>query len=281
MEEEEDFTIDDEGRLDLRYRGWTEVDSGCFNLLNQISILDISFNQLQTLPDEIGMLKMVTNLNCACNALQSIPSAIGRLRRLKILNLTGNRLNSLPDDIGKCHRLSTIYLNENRVDELPASLGQCISLKELHLDNNVLTSLPLDLAKVRETLEVVSVRNNPTLSIIPTKMHGNSRVIIWIICFLYEQGILIDTIQSSSLEMTTLANQNKFTIGENKKQIQGLEEEIKLLREERESVQYYLRLREQWRKSRMKWQKFRSFVNTMMSRESKIAIRVIPDEEEW
>ena len=281
MEEEEDFTIDDEGRLDLRYRGWTEVDSGCFTLVNQISILDISFNQLQTLPDEIGMLKMLTNLNCACNALQSIPPAIGRLRRLKVLKLNGNRLKSLPDEIGNCRRLSTIYLNENRLDELPASVGQCISLKELHLDNNVLTSLPLNLAKVRETLEVVSVRNNPTLSIIPTKMQANSRVIIWIICYLYEQGKLIDTIQSSSLEMGTLANQNKFTIEENKKQIHGLEEEIKLLREERESVQYYLRLREQWRMSRMKWQKFGSFVKTMMSRESKIAIRVIPDEEEW
>jgi len=280
MEEEENFTLDDEGRLDLRYRGWTEVDSGCFTLVNRVCILDMSFNQLRTLPDEIGMLKMVTNLNCACNVLESIPPAIGRLRRLKILRLNGNMLKSLPDDIGSCHGLTTIYLNENRVDELPASVGQCISLKELHLDNNMLTSLPLDLAKVGETLEVISVRNNPSLSIIPKKMHDNSRVIIWIIRFLYEQGKLIDTIRSSSLELGALVNQNKLTIGENKKQIQGLEKEIKLLREERESVQYYLRLREQWRMSRMKWLKFGSFVKTMMSRESKIAIRVISDEEE-
>ena len=278
--EDEDFIIDDEGRIDLRYRGWPEVDATTFTFAKQLTVLDLSFNQLQTLPDEIGTLKMLTILNCACNVLESIPPAIGRLRRLQRLKLNGNRLKILPDEIGDCHRLSVICLSENQMNRLPDSVNRCMSLTELHLENNVLTCLPLGLANMKDTLHVINVKNNPMTATIPEEMHDNSGVIMWIICFLHEQQTMVDTIQLSLLEMSTLIKVNAHITEEHRNQIRSLGEEGKVLQKERESTRYFIRLRDWWRKGRVRLKVFQSFVKTMMSRESKIAIQVIPDQEE-
>jgi len=278
--EDEDFTIDNEGQIDLRYRGWKEVNAMTFTFANQLAVLDLSFNQLQTLPDEIGTLMMLKTLNCACNILESIPSAIGRLTRLKWLKLNGNRLKMLPDEISDCRRLSVLCLSENQIDRLPESLSCCTSLTDLHVENNMLTYLPLGLANIKDTLLVINVKNNPMLLTIPAEMHDNAKVIMWIVCFLLEQKTLVDTIQLSSSGMSSLSNLNKTIIEERRKQIHDLEEEAKILNEERESTRFFLRFRELSRKGKAKLNEFRSFAMTMISRESKIAIQVMPEEEE-
>ncbi len=241
--EEDNIYVDDEGHLDVRYRGWTQPDPNLFTLSAKIVSLDISFNQLQTLPDEIGSLRRMKIFNCSCNRLEVIPPTIGNLRVIRELKANGNKLKSLPREIGKCSRLSTMILSENNLAHLPSSIEHCISLKVLELQNNKLKSLPLSLANLKDTLQKIDVRNNQGLSIIPRKLHGNSFVIMWIISFLNEKTSLLERINSSTMDMSILTRTNKDIMVNYREQMENIHRERRVLVKERLSVKYYLVIR--------------------------------------
>ncbi len=66
---------------------------------NELTELDLSNNQLETLPAEIGQLKNLTALNLAANQLKTLPAEIEKLKNLTTLYLSGNQLTSLPAEI--------------------------------------------------------------------------------------------------------------------------------------------------------------------------------------
>ena len=267
--EDDDFTIDNDGSLDLRYRGWTEIDNKVYSLAKDIISLDLSFNQIQSLPDEIGLLKTMKHFNCACNALNELPTSIGRLRRMNELKLNGNKLSTLPDQIGLCCRLSKLYLNENALVSLPHSIAECSSLTILHLQNNNLTFLPLKMSTSKGTLVEINLENNPDLSIIPSKMQANSAVIMWIICLLHKNKVTVESIRNSTLEMSILAQKNQEQISEGHNRILKLEEEKQKLIHERESVMYYIMVRERYRAISKKMQNLSSFCKSMLVRDGR------------
>ena len=270
--EDDDFTIDQEGRLDLRYRGWSEIDSTVFSMVQQIEILDVSFNQMETLPDEIGLLKKMTIFNCACNALTQIPSSIGRLRKLKELKLNGNKVSTLPIEIRDCHRLCKLYLNENRLETLPDSIGDCSNLSEINLQNNSLHSLPFSLVKLKETLQVLKLENNEQLSIIPSQMQGNTSVSMWIICLLADHFTKISIIRNATLEMSVLSQKNKDEIEETLLRIHAHEEEQRNLIAERNSVNNFITARRWYRIGKIKIRNMKHFLKKMLNRESRISV---------
>ena len=270
--EDDDFTIDQEGLLELRYRGWTAIDATVFSMVQEIVILDLSFNQMQSLPDEIGLLKQMATFNCSCNALTKVPPSIGRLRRLKELKLNGNKLSTLPNEISDCRKLSKLYLNENGLKQLPDSIGECACLKILYLQNNALHSLPLTLAKLKDSLEVLNLENNPDLSIIPSKMRENSAVSMWIICLLDQHTIMARTIRHTTLEMSVLGQKIREEIEEGRSQLCKLEEEQRDLIEERESVSIFIIAQGWYRIGIIKIQKLKSFRKKMLRRDNSVGI---------
>ena len=270
--EDDDFTVDQEGGLDLGYRGWIEIDTITFTLAVQIVTLDLSFNQLKCLPEEVGLLKKMKRFNCACNAIEFVPRSIGRLRQLEELKLNGNRLAQLPVEIGYCRRLSKMYLNENRLEELPDSIGDCVSLTILHLQNNKLKSLPLTLAKLKDSLRVINLANNNELAIIPVKVHEAYEVIIWIVVFLYDKNKMIDAIRATKFELSTLAKMNREIIEECRHRMNSLDEEKGRFLEERDSIKMFIIFRDFHRKSKKKMNKMKEFCKKMIARDSTISI---------
>lgn len=270
--EDDDFTIDEEGGIDLRYRGWTEIDHTIFSLVQHIEILDLSFNQMQTLPDEIYLLKKMKVFNCTCNFLASIPSTIGKLKRLKELRLNGNKLTTLPNEIGECRRLSKLYLNENRLEKLPEMIDGCESLEYLYLQNNSLLTLPLSLAKLKDTVKVINLENNPKLSIIPSEMHENTAVSMWIICLLEKHADTFAKIRNTTFEMSTMVRTNKDIIEEYQRTISSLEESLRVLNEEKVSHKNFFILRSWYRKCRNRIKLFKSFCKKMQRRDKSVGI---------
>ena len=111
--EDEDCSVNEEGKIDVRYRGWTEIDCSIYNFYEQVISLDLSFNRLRFIPDEIGKLSRMTNLNCENNDIESLPESMGKLRLLKVLKVSKNNLTSLPTSIGKCRKLTELYVDNN------------------------------------------------------------------------------------------------------------------------------------------------------------------------
>ncbi|NXO59599.1 LRC59 protein, partial [Aramus guarauna] len=108
--------------------------------------LDLSLCNLNEVPvRELAALPKATILDLSCNNLISLPSDFCSLMHLVKLDLSKNRLQQLPLDFGRLVNLQHLDLLNNRLVTLPVSFAQLKNLKWLDLKDN-----PLDpvLAKV-------------------------------------------------------------------------------------------------------------------------------------
>ncbi|NXJ09821.1 LRC59 protein, partial [Odontophorus gujanensis] len=108
--------------------------------------LDLSLCDLSEVPvRELAALPKATVLDLSCNNLVSLPSDFCSLTHLVKLDLSKNRLQQLPVDFGRLVSLQHLDLLNNRLVTLPVSFAQLKNLKWLDVKDN-----PLDpaLAKV-------------------------------------------------------------------------------------------------------------------------------------
>jgi Leucine-rich repeat (LRR) protein len=104
--------------------------------------LDVGFNRIASLPEDIGMLKRLLSLSLSSNALVTLPCALCDLDLLRTLHLGGNQLAGLPDAMGGLRSLRALGLNCNRLVALSPSMGALGSLETLRLHGNGLRILP-------------------------------------------------------------------------------------------------------------------------------------------
>lgn len=118
---------------------------------SNVKTLDLSGQQLTTLPDSVLNQTDVTVLNLSNNQLTSLPAGIARLINLEILNIENNRLEGkLPEEIGDLKNLKEIRSNNNRMSGIPAAIGQLSKLEVADFSNNRLVGLPLELGNLSQ-----------------------------------------------------------------------------------------------------------------------------------
>ena len=103
MEEYDDLAAGPtkDGSLNLSHDTWRIVpDLSEFS--SRILHLDMSNNQLVSIPESIGNLILLQTLNVSFNQIEVVDGAIGKCVRLRRLNLSRNRIQSLPSSIGSC-----------------------------------------------------------------------------------------------------------------------------------------------------------------------------------
>jgi len=132
--------------------------------LSQLQMLDVSNNQLTSLPAEIGKLTQLQRLLVENNQLTSLPAEIGQLAQLQTLGVRNNQLTSLPAEIGKLVQLGWLEVSNNQLTSLPAEIGQLAQLQRLIVRNNQLTSLPAEIGKLIQLMGLV-VSNNQLTSL--------------------------------------------------------------------------------------------------------------------
>ncbi|ERE67712.1 putative protein flightless-1 like protein [Cricetulus griseus] len=117
--------------------------------LDDLSVLDLSHNQLTECPRELENAKNMLVLNLSHNSIDSIPNQLFiNLTDLLYLDLSENRLESLPPQMRRLVHLQTLVLNGNpllhaQLRQLPAMMA----LQTLHLRNTQRTqsNLPTSL----------------------------------------------------------------------------------------------------------------------------------------
>ena len=117
-------------------------------LLTKLQELWLIYNRLQSIPIEIGKLKMLRILHLFGNKLQTIPKEIGQLKMLQILSLHHNCLQSIPKELGQLPVLYTLFLSNNKLKTIPKELGQLTMLGSLELHCNQLQSIPKELGQL-------------------------------------------------------------------------------------------------------------------------------------
>lgn len=155
-------TPEDTYRLSLSRTGLT-IFPKCLTRLTHLNMLDLSCNQLNKLPDNIGVLGSLTRLDVRSNKLQALPQSISRMARLTYLNASNNFLTSegLPPSLGSLANLKTLNLGLNRLDSLPPTFEGLRGLEELKLFYNQFVAAP-EFLKGLSNLRV-DLRGNPLL----------------------------------------------------------------------------------------------------------------------
>lgn len=287
---DENIQPDSSGALELKYRGWTELPNlasfaycllslgepipGCFSFLFVFShltpnaTLDVSFNQLQSLPDEITSLcylqtlgkinptssllvDVATNLNpistsdVSCNKLQALPKSIGSLENLTVLKANGNQIAVLPSSIGDLQNLQQLILSENNITALPQELEGCTSLQRLLLQNNDLSRLPLSLATLKGTLREIDLANNnhQLTTTIPAEVLRDLDSIMWILTLQREKRLCIDTLKQDTKHVQHEIVGYEMELLRLEEQIAMLEEKKRNVKSDLEEVKYFLMAR--------------------------------------
>lgn len=129
-----------------------------------LEVLDLSGNQLTSLPDEFASLQKLKILFCSDNPFKSLPTVLGRCPNLSMVGfkanqieevsaealppalrwliLTDNQLTRLPDALGERPLLQKLMLAGNHLQGLPDSLQHCHRLELLRISANRFSALP-------------------------------------------------------------------------------------------------------------------------------------------
>ncbi|XP_012520426.1 PREDICTED: protein flightless-1 homolog isoform X2 [Propithecus coquereli] len=126
--------------------------------LDDLSVLDLSHNQLTECPRELENAKNMLVLNLGHNSIDAIPNQLFiNLTDLLYLDLSENRLESLPPQMRRLVHLQTLVLNGNpllhaQLRQLPAMTA----LQTLHLRNTQRTqsNLPTSLEGLSNLADV-------------------------------------------------------------------------------------------------------------------------------
>jgi len=186
-------------RLDLS-ADLDEFPEAIFSLADSLEVLNLSGNQLSSLPADLPRLHKLRVLFCSDNRFSEVPAVLGQCPQLEMIGfkanqinhlpaaalpaklrwliLTDNQLEQLPNELGQCRQLQKLMLAGNRLRELPASLAQCVNLELLRIAANQLDALPLWLLQLPrlswlayagnpfcDRLEAASLRQHPLRAI--------------------------------------------------------------------------------------------------------------------
>ncbi|QZA58427.1 leucine-rich repeat domain-containing protein [Candidatus Rhabdochlamydia porcellionis] len=163
-------------QLDLSKNQLTTLPD-TFGNLSQLTELDLSTNQLTTLPDTFGNLAQLIWLDLNTNQLTTLPDTLGNLARLAELDLSTNQLTTLPDTFSNLAQLTQLGLSINKLTTLPDAFSSLSQLAILDLSTNQLTNLPDTLGNLSRLTELdLSINQLTTLP----DTFGNLTQLIWL-----------------------------------------------------------------------------------------------------
>ena len=129
-----------------------------YDLAETLEILDLSGNDLSSLPDDFGRLHKLRILFFSDNQFTELPSVLGQLSSLTMVGFKANKIRKVPA-ASLAKSIRWLILTDNQISELPAEIGQCTQMQKLMLAGNQLQSLPDEMAACKQ-LELLRIAAN-------------------------------------------------------------------------------------------------------------------------
>ncbi|KAF0304509.1 Leucine-rich repeat and calponin y domain-containing protein 3 [Amphibalanus amphitrite] len=139
------FPYEDLLVADLSKNRLSEIPPGMVENGRSLEELDVHHNCIRGIPERIHQLRNLTILNLSRNQLTFLPPALCALPRLEVLIVSYNKLVSLPEEIGQLTHLTELDSRCNEINQLPVTLKRLESLVSLSLRRNSLQRLPDDI----------------------------------------------------------------------------------------------------------------------------------------
>eukprot|EP00730_Choanoeca_flexa_P007383 TRINITY_DN12324_c1_g1_i3.p2 TRINITY_DN12324_c1_g1~~TRINITY_DN12324_c1_g1_i3.p2 ORF type:complete len:327 (+),score=29.58 TRINITY_DN12324_c1_g1_i3:2316-3296(+) len=118
------------------------ISGSCLRSLSRLTTLNLNFNQLETLPAEIGNLTSLKEISVDGNRLTELPESISKLSRLQVLSLKGNLLEDVPAGLWELPELVSVNLLDNELGHVPFEMLNSSSLRDVDLSMNAISLLP-------------------------------------------------------------------------------------------------------------------------------------------
>eukprot|EP00057_Strongylocentrotus_purpuratus_P005896 XP_011660370.1 PREDICTED: protein flightless-1 homolog [Strongylocentrotus purpuratus] len=152
--------------VDLSYNDLESVPDAFYSL-SSLKRLNLSNNCITQL-SAIDSWTRLETLNVARNKLTSLPPTLCKLISLKRLIISGNQIDfdGLPTGISKLVALEQFIAADNRLESVPEGICRCPKIKKLILTKNRLYTLPEAIHFITD-LETLDVRDNPDLVMPP------------------------------------------------------------------------------------------------------------------
>jgi Leucine-rich repeat (LRR) protein len=142
----------------------------------KITHLDLSNNDITTIPPEIGKLLQLQVLDLSCNYhIAIIPPEIGNLSQLQVLDLSHNfNIVTIPPEIGKLLQLQVLNLSDNGITTIPPEIGNLLQLRELYLKGGIFSgsrtiTIPPEIGNLLQ-LQVLDLSYNFSITTIPPQI---------------------------------------------------------------------------------------------------------------
>ena len=149
--------------LDLRGLNLTSIPREVFAkpLAQNLKVLELSCNGLQSLPSCICHLICLEELYLGHNDLKGLPKELGDLLNLKKLDLVHNIFQEVPFCISELCRLEWLNLSGNLIEIVPLWVFLLPHLRHLYLIHNLIENIPRDvylqgLAQIRNYFRLPS-----------------------------------------------------------------------------------------------------------------------------
>ncbi|XP_030631172.1 leucine-rich repeat-containing protein 59 [Chanos chanos] len=121
----------DGNELDLSLGNLTDVPVKELAAIPKATVLDLSCNNLVTLPPEFCSLTHLVKIDLSKNQLTSLPDELGQLCNLQHLDLLNNKLTTLPVSFSQLRSLKWLDLKDNPLEpELAKAAGDCLDEKQ-------------------------------------------------------------------------------------------------------------------------------------------------------
>ncbi len=126
----------------------TEFPQAIFSLADTLEILDLSGNQLSTLPNDFTRLKQLKILFLSDNQFNVFPEVLGQCTSITMIGFKSNQIHTI-SETALHSEIRWLILTNNQLTQLPASIGNCWNMQKLALAGNRLTSLPNELSNCK------------------------------------------------------------------------------------------------------------------------------------
>lgn len=129
--------------LVLKFQKLDELDVR-IGIPTQLIHLNLTGNNLKTLPEEIGALQNLEELLLTYNLLEELPSNFSELQGLRTLYLDRNELNEFPEQVLALKNLETIDISYTQIRDLPEQIATMPNLNVIYARGTSISSEQID-----------------------------------------------------------------------------------------------------------------------------------------
>lgn len=138
--------------------GLTEFPRELFDLADSLELLDLSGNQLNSLPSDFGRFKKLKIAFFSDNLFTEYPEVLASCPLLEMIGFKANQIKYISEK-AISENIRWLILTNNQIPQLPKSIGNCYRLQKVALAGNQLTELPDEMANCRN-MELLRISAN-------------------------------------------------------------------------------------------------------------------------